>query len=398
MTAGEGVIILRMSGEKWAAAILGTAALLSLAACGLRERNFSQYEGFETIRAARSSEIPSPSVRQLLQKFKPALFIAEGEEGPLDFYRDYVASGELRDDGGNVAAMNPTRMQLNELRGDPGASFRHFPNNKTPSPVGYGSARKTTLTLAGGKTMPVLFLIYHFAFRHSGLPAGTGKAASALADLAGDFRDWHQLDHYTAAFVALDEEHLPFAVLLQHHNHMRTYLTGEDEAFAAGSAPMLDAAVSSNELYPHRRGRTTWPAAGWLNARVADYLTGVTDKPPLLAAPDIADGKIEVDYRLEFLPPDDAFYVFEGFLGERRRLPGRDGPPGAIYNNVPALWPPEVALAAFYWRTPDSDYADLLRQPKSSGGAFAPDTMQTMRERFAQALEDACPKSGRRCG
>lgn len=62
---------------------------------------------------------------------------------------------------------------------------------------------------------------------------------------------------------------------------------------------------------------------------------------------------------LQFLPPDDAFYVFQGFLGERRRIPGRSGPPGASYDIAPALKPRGIQLTAFYWR--EGDMGDLER-------------------------------------
>ena len=65
------------------------------------------------------------------------------------------------------------------------------------------------------------------------------------------------------------------------------------------------------------------------------------------------------------LPKDDAFYTFQGYLGERRRLRGREGPPGADYNTLPSLKPRGVQLLAFYWRDGDPD--DLARFEASLG-------------------------------
>ena len=65
------------------------------------------------------------------------------------------------------------------------------------------------------------------------------------------------------------------------------------------------------------------------------------------------------DYQLGFLPPDDAFYAFAGYLGERRLLPGRDGPPGADYNTLTALKPLYRQWVAGYWREGNS--GDLNR-------------------------------------
>jgi hypothetical protein len=87
------------------------------------------------------------------------------------------------------------------------------------------------------------------------------------------------------------------------------------------------------------------------------------ERKPWQAADDVTDPSREVAYRLEFLPPADAFYTFKGFLGERRALPGRDGPPGAQYNTLPAFKPLETQLALGYWR--DGNINDLNRLPET---------------------------------
>jgi hypothetical protein len=74
---------------------------------------------------------------------------------------------------------------------------------------------------------------------------------------------------------------------------------------------------------------------------------------------DITEPAQEADYVLDFLPPDDAFYSFAGYLGERRRLPGRDGPPGADFNTWPAFKPLGLQLVSGYWREGNAD--DLQR-------------------------------------
>ena len=40
----------------------------------------------------------------------------------------------------------------------------------------------------------------------------------------------------------------------------------------------------------------------------------------------------------------------QGYLGERRLLPGRDGPPGARYNTLPRLKPLPAQILGGYWR------------------------------------------------
>jgi hypothetical protein len=81
---------------------------------------------------------------------------------------------------------------------------------------------------------------------------------------------------------------------------------------------------------------------------------------PLLVGYDVTEAVREQDYRLAFLPANDAFYSFDGFLGERRYLPGRDGPPGADYNTLPPFKRPLVQLVAFNWREDDKPQMHAL--------------------------------------
>lgn len=71
---------------------------------------------------------------------------------------------------------------------------------------------------------------------------------------------------------------------------------------------------------------------------------------PAMSADDITHPERSVFYELAFLPGTDAFYTFQGFFGERRSLPGRDGPPGARYNTLPGLKPLPAQILDGYWR------------------------------------------------
>ena len=343
------------------------AAILAMTGCG-PSPNFSQYPGFESQRADLDKAPPlSADDRALLQKHKPQIFLPPNHGGLINFYRDYIAQGILRDGKGDIISDSVTPKILNEFRSDPAAVFEHIPQENSPQhPTAYGGLIRRIMSLPtaeGEINIRCIFLTYHFVFRHSGLPEGIPSWQRFLADLVGDSRDWHQLDHYTAATIALSEDDLrPFAVMLQQHNYIRTYIVGDDPAFPIDGAMKINAAMHSNELYPHRESRTARRAAGSISARTVGYLTGIAPPPMFRAAPDITEGKIEVDYQLEFLLPNDAFYVFEGRLGEHRLLPGRDGPPGAMYNNIPELRAPELAIAAFYWKDNDAEYARLFRE------------------------------------
>ena len=85
----------------------------------------------------------------------------------------------------------------------------------------------------------------------------------------------------------------------------------------------------------------------------------------------VTDPQRELDYDLAFLPPSDAFYTFRGFLGERRRLPGRDGPPGALYNTLPAYKPLDRQLVMGYWR--EGHEGDIARFEAAYSAGGMPD-------------------------
>ena len=92
-------------------------------------------------------------------------------------------------------------------------------------------------------------------------------------------------------------------------------------------------------------------------------------KRPMMSADDITEPDRTVAYELAFLSGSDAFYSFHGFLGERRRLPGRDGPPGARYNTRPELKPLPAQILDGYWREGnDGDWARYQRSRENGSG------------------------------
>jgi len=341
-------------------------ALVGYARNGESGGNFSQHPGFAEWYAAHPPDegLPSAAERALLARHRPRVFLPDGHAGPIDFYRDYIAQGRLYDGRGTLISDAVTRGILNAYKHDPRVVLVHRPAGREPRPVIYGRVDREALALPGCVPLPVTFLTYHLVFRHSGLPAALPRWQAAPLALVADLDDWHQLDHYTAVTLALagdgDGTPAPFAATFQHHNYLRAYLLGEKPGPARLALPAdgrlpIGVAIRSNELYPHRPGRTVWRAVGFLDAGSAPYLVDGVDRP-WRAADDVTDPAREIDPALELLPPADAFYVFEGWLGERRLLPGRDGPPGADYNTLPAFKPRGVQLALSYWREGDAEY------------------------------------------
>lgn len=343
-----------------AAAAAIAFAVAALSGCGDGAGNFSQYPGFAAYFAANppSISVPAPEDQRLMETFRPRLWLPAGNEGPIDFYRDYVGSGRLFDGEGEPISGRVTPGLLNRYKEDPGAVFEHAPSAGRGHPVVQARIDRETLgaDINGERVrMPFTFLTYTLVFRHSGLPAGlTGWRAAGLGLIASLY-DWHQLDHYTAVTLALGPRNRLIAATFQHHNYMRTHVIGVDLERPEDGRIAIDVAIRSNELYPHRDGRTVRRAVGFMNPAGARYLITGRDRP-MRAADDITEPEREIDYALGFLPPADAFYTFKGYLGEKRLLPGRNGPPGADYNTVPALKPKARQMIAFHWREDDGDY------------------------------------------
>ena len=341
--------------------ILLLALTAPLTTAQAHDGNFSQYSGWAAWRAAHP---PKPAAaneaeRALLARHRPRIYLPRGHDGLIDFYRDYIGSGYLVT--GDGQRMEPvTREQLNAHKNEPHAVFTHRPRTPAASgrPTVYARYDEADVDLGAAAARRFAFLTYHAVFRRSGIAAGlTGIRALAL-DIAGDLDDWHQLDHYTAATVVLDGTRCPVALMLQQHNYLRTFVYGESLPAPADGRPGIDVAIRSNELYPHAPERRTHRAVNFLTSDNLRYLMGFA-AAPWNAAEDVTEGVVEADYALEYLPQDDAFYVFQGFLGERRSLPGRDAPPGADYNTLPQMKPLALQLASGYWREGNRD--DLAR-------------------------------------
>jgi len=387
-------------------AALRTAALLLVlplvvSGCTLAATNFSQYPGFAAYLAAhpRAQQPPDARERTLLEAFRPRFFVAAHERGPISFYADYIAAGTLRDGDGKHVSSTVDRDLLNAHADDPRATFVHTGPDAGGTAVVPARVRTAELDLPGMEApQRALFLAYNLVFRQSGLAAGLAGWQRGLIDLVADADDWHQLDHYAAVTLVLvaergadvaaagADELIPVAAIMQQHNYRRTYVIVDDPARAAHPGRValgaerrigVDVARHSHALFPHAPQRRRHRAVRFLDADTAHYLITGEDSP-WLAGDDITDPAREVDYELAFLPPTDAFYMFEGFLGERRRLPGRDSPPGAFYNTLPPLKPDAVQLAAFFWHEDAEGFAadwralDLAGAELPSPAALAP--------------------------
>ncbi len=319
--------------------LLSTTLLLN--ACSSNESTFSAMPGFKQYFSANppATQPASAQEQQLLQRYRPRIYLSKEQTRFLDFYADYIASGELYNSG-ELISKQVNAALLNKYRDAPGAEFRHIPHEKPTTPVVYGKVAYDELKYQD-RSWPLTFLSYNLVFAHSGVLEGLPGWQKWLLESSGMHTDWHQLDHYVGLTIALHKDK-PIAVMLQQHNYQTTYIPdykGEHGIqWPDDQRIPVDVARQSNELYPHSAERTEHPGVSFAGADNIEFLKTGKNKP-MMAGFDITHGEEEQEYTLKFLPATDAFYQFKGRLGANRSLPGRDGPPGADYVTLPGLMP-----------------------------------------------------------
>ena len=358
-----------------------------LAGCSLPKGNFSQYPGFAEYYAAHPpvAALPSADERALLIRYRPRFYLPPAHAGLIDFYTDFIAQGTLYTGDGHAISASVNQSVLNAHKDNPAVVFVHRPEPKIPAQATvYARIDHDTLAV-GSVKQQLTFLTYHAVFRHSGLAAGFSGWRANLLGLFADLNDWHQLDHYTTATVVLNESDHPVALMLQQHNYHHTLVFDGAFPLPADGRVAVDVAIRSNELYPHAPERVRHRAVRFNSPQEMRYLLGFGAKPRI-AEDDITEGSLEANYALQFLPPNDAFYTFKGFLGERRRLPGRDGPPGADYNALPATKPLTSQLLMGFWREGNREDVARLESGYAKTGAQA-DFVNAQAQPFAAAIE-----------
>ena len=372
---------------------LFTVALLLIApACTSSSGNFSQYPGFDEWYAANPpvTDGPTEDEQTLLARFQPRLFIAKESGRPISFYDDYIAHGQLFDSNGQLISGAVDQVTLNSVADDPGAVFVHHPADKPTDSTTGAIARIDRESLPAIGTFaerPLIFLTYHYVFAKSGVAAGIRSWQHFLISLFADTRDWHQLDHYTAVSVVLDEtSQQPVALMLQQHNYLRTWILTPQAGPGRTQLPPDDrvhvvAARDSNELFLRRDDQPFRRAVPMMTADNVRWLVMGQDRP-FFTADDLTSADTEIATTLRFLPPADAFFTFKGWLGERRITPGRDGPPGADFNTWPSMMPRARQLARFWWHEDDQDYVDLVE----SGNERDATNLEPFWRRLHQAL------------
>lgn len=349
--------------------------------------------GFKQYFAANppAQQLPNQQEQQLLKNYRPRIYLAKNQTRFIDFYTDYIAQGELYKQGELISATVDQRL-LNQYRDDPEAEFRHIPAQKTATtPVVYGRVDYDTLN-HNKQSYPLTFLTYNLVFAHSGIIKGLAGWQNQLLKTTGLHTDWHQLDHYVGLTIVL-HENAPLAAILQQHNYQTTYLLNQQNRYSlplpADQRLLVDVALQSNEVYPHNAGLKQHPGVSFITADNIEFI-GTGENKPLMAGFDVTHGEQEQAYTLKFLSPSDAFYTFKGRLGEKRSLPGRDGPPGANYVTLPGLMPwANRLVTGFRTNNIIHEQAKISALFNEADFAIIPEGIQTYRKDF---IEAAFPK------
>jgi len=311
------------------------------------EGNFASFPGFAEHFEAKPprTTVPTAEEQALLERFRPRVYLAENQPSFVDFYSDYIAHGRLKLNN-TVVSEQVSQALLNQYKNNAAAEFVHDTgHHNDTTPTVFARVDYDSLQL-DDQSWDLSFLSYNLVFPSSGLLAEIPWFARSALGVVADLDDWHQLDHYVGVTVVLYQQE-PIAYYLQQHNYQSTYVLAEQQNWPADNRVQVDVAFRSNELYRHSADRQRHPGLSFVEVDSMEFYKTGRNKP-MMAGWDITHGELEQEYELAFLAPDDAFYQFKGRLGEARRLPGRDGPPGADYVTLPGLMKWSHRLVAGY--------------------------------------------------
>ena len=172
--------------------LAGLVLICAWAGSADADGNFSQRPGFAEYFAANPpADAAGPADRALARRHAPRFHLPAGHEGPIDFYRDYIAHGYLIT-GDGVRIDGPTAGDLNRYRDDVRAEFTHVPGGVEPRPLVYATVERTGLWAPEKADRPAgefTVLTYHLVFRVSGLPAGLSPVAAIPLRLVADLDD-----------------------------------------------------------------------------------------------------------------------------------------------------------------------------------------------------------------
>lgn len=349
----------------------------------------------------------NPMTRDLLERFKPRIYIAKGSYLPMNFYEDYLPNTTLKKSGKieKIVSTEISKDKLYELKEsdeyylDYGIDYKRALNfNETDvKPTVYGRIYKSSID-NGQESINLLFLKYNLVYPYSGLPEKTSSIKKLGSKIIGNPLAWHELDIHGAIHVVVREADLkPIGVVLAQHNHHRVYLKNKDLDWPGDSRVKIAISKYSNEPYlGFEEGRSERVIG---NPMEIEYLFGLKDKQLLTGGmdyiPDIKDGSDEIKVSLELLPLDDPLYTSFMKLGNQKKLLGfyrlwyLDGPPGMDYYTMPQLKNMNDLMAFWYIDTDDEEFFRIYKENVKSFTEFdIEDVLEYQKKRlFTEVVE-----------
>jgi hypothetical protein len=354
--------------------------------------NRPDYEDFDFEAMILEADIQMESVPQedpmtsdLLERFKPRLYVAKDSYKPVDFYADYVDQSTLyrTEDGDKILVSDQaTTEELMTYSGEsdyyidyqiPYQQLLVEDYQSSNSPKFYGRVYRSELKTES-EAIPLLFLKYSFAYPYSGLPEGTKWWKKLGGNIIGNTMTWHELDIHGAVHIVLHEETLkPLGVILAQHNHHRVFLNEIDIEWPEDERLEIVVAKYSNEPYLLTDGQERYERVVG-NPFDIEFLFGITDKEPLTAGSDCVpklEDTVEIEGEIVQLAFDDPLYTSSMGLGDRKTILGfrtwfMDGPPGMDFYAMPALLDLSNTMAFWYINPEDAEYLKLLNETELS--------------------------------
>lgn len=322
------------------------------------------------------------AVTLLLNKYKPRIYIDGQSYFPMDFYNDYIENVSVKKVGYVIDRVQDgyDEWSLEELSqaGDLYLDYRveydevlgKIPDYDIPI---YGRAYESILDLPG-EEKTFIVLKYNVVFPYSGLPYKISNTQKLLATFIGDRMAWHELDIHGAIHVVLEKETMkPVSVLLNQHNHHRSFDIGDDFAWPDDNRVKIVYSTYSNEPYLLLEDNERYERTVGMPSDSA-FLLGVEDQQPLMGGFDYLapmEKLVEVPLTVEQLSLDDPLYTTRMNLGDRYKILGlyriffMDGPPGMDHYTMPRL--NNLAdLTAFWLIDLDSEYLEMYGRSKIS--------------------------------
>ncbi|MBI4430650.1 MAG: hypothetical protein HY587_02940 [Candidatus Omnitrophica bacterium] len=357
------------------------------------------------LKSGEEGNFPGAEDVQLLEQFKPRIYVAPEGAKPVDFYADYLPYTVVRraTEKDLVKERAPERDRLKEFIFNPEYYLEYqgpgHPESSTPKAYGRVSFETVNLTVHGLITsFKFKFLRYHYVFLYGGLPMRLASYKEVLVPFALDPEKWRELEH-SSVYVVLDEADRVVAVMLGQYDHFRTYVAGrKDLVLPPDGRVRIAFSLRSNQPYLFSDGQSRIQRFASLDFREIPYLIGQA-KEPLLGGIDIiyppGAGGREVDYRLEFLPEFDPLYISRIPLGRRVYLfdrvenPLRRGSIGIDF----CTWPQLVELGnqMQFWFILDGDPKQARFMREHMRGFFDVDfstILHVNAEAFGRAMSE----------